>query len=101
VSNQVEIIYSSSRNSKETGEIIRISPRKNARGIRPLRARVRQRNIWARVRQRKKNVGERVRQRKYMGESSPDNMWARVRQKKKKNVKRKYVGERVRQIKNG
>jgi hypothetical protein len=36
VSNQVEIIYSSSRNSKETGEIIRISPRKNARGIRPL-----------------------------------------------------------------
>jgi hypothetical protein len=37
VSNQVEIIYSSSRNSKETGEIIRISPRKSARGIRPLR----------------------------------------------------------------
>jgi hypothetical protein len=36
VSNQVEIIYSSSRNSKETGEIIRISPRKSARGIRPL-----------------------------------------------------------------
>jgi hypothetical protein len=36
VSNQVEIIYSSSRNSKETGEIIRISPRKTARGIRPL-----------------------------------------------------------------
>jgi hypothetical protein len=38
VSNQVEIIYSSSRNSKETGEIIRISPRKSARGIRPLEA---------------------------------------------------------------
>jgi hypothetical protein len=37
VSNQVEIIYSSTRNSKETGEIIRISPRKSARGIRPLR----------------------------------------------------------------
>jgi hypothetical protein len=36
VSNQVEIIYSSSRNSKETGEIIGISPRKSARGIRPL-----------------------------------------------------------------
>jgi hypothetical protein len=36
VSNQVEIIYSSGRNSKETGEIIRISPRKSARGIRPL-----------------------------------------------------------------
>ena len=36
MSNQVEIIYSSSRNSKETGEIIRISPRKSARGIRPL-----------------------------------------------------------------
>jgi hypothetical protein len=35
VSNQVEIIYSSGRNSKETGEIIRISPRKSARGIRP------------------------------------------------------------------
>jgi hypothetical protein len=35
VSNQVEIIYSSTRNSKETGEIIRISPRKSARGIRP------------------------------------------------------------------
>jgi hypothetical protein len=35
VSNQVEIIYSS-HNSKETGEIIRISPRKSARGIRPL-----------------------------------------------------------------
>ena len=35
-SNQVEIIYSSSRNSKETGEIIRISPRESARGIRPL-----------------------------------------------------------------
>jgi hypothetical protein len=33
VSNQVEIIYSSSRNSKETGEIIRISPGKSARGI--------------------------------------------------------------------
>jgi hypothetical protein len=37
VSNQVEIIYSSGRNSKETGEIIRISPRKSARGIRPLK----------------------------------------------------------------
>ena len=37
MSNQVEIIYSSGRNSKETGEIIRISPRKSARGIRPLR----------------------------------------------------------------
>jgi hypothetical protein len=36
VSNQVEIIYSSGRNSKETGEIIRILPRKSARGIRPL-----------------------------------------------------------------
>jgi hypothetical protein len=36
VSTQVEIIYSSSRNSKETGEIFRISPRKSARGIRPL-----------------------------------------------------------------
>jgi hypothetical protein len=36
MSNQVEIIYSSSRNSKETGEIFRISPRKSARGIRPL-----------------------------------------------------------------
>jgi hypothetical protein len=36
VSNQVEIIYSSGRNSQETGEIIRISPRKSARGIRPL-----------------------------------------------------------------
>ena len=36
MSNQVEIIYSSGRNSKETGEIIRISPRKSARGIRPL-----------------------------------------------------------------
>jgi hypothetical protein len=36
VSNQVEIIYSSGRNSKETGEIIRISPRKSARGIRPI-----------------------------------------------------------------
>jgi hypothetical protein len=35
VKNQVEIIYSSSRNSRETGEIIRISPRKSARGIRP------------------------------------------------------------------
>jgi hypothetical protein len=34
-STQVEIIYSSGRNSKETGEIIRISPRKSARGIRP------------------------------------------------------------------
>ena len=39
MSNQVEIIYSSGRNSKETGEIIRISPRKSARGIRPLGAR--------------------------------------------------------------
>ena len=38
MSNQVEIIYSSSRNSKETGEIIRISPRKSPRGIRPLKA---------------------------------------------------------------
>jgi hypothetical protein len=38
VSNQVEIIYSSGRNSKETGEIIRISPRKSARGIRPIGA---------------------------------------------------------------
>ena len=37
MSNQVEIIYSSSRNSKETGEIFRISPRKSARGIRPLK----------------------------------------------------------------
>ena len=37
MSNQVEIIYSSSRNSKEAGEIFRISPRKSARGIRPLR----------------------------------------------------------------
>ena len=36
MSNQVEIIYSSGRNSKDTGEIIRISPRKSARGIRPL-----------------------------------------------------------------
>jgi hypothetical protein len=36
VSTQVEIIYSSGRNSKETGEIISISPRKSARGIRPL-----------------------------------------------------------------
>jgi hypothetical protein len=35
VSNQVEIIYSSGRNSKETGEIIRIAPRKSACGIRP------------------------------------------------------------------
>ena len=41
MSNQVEIIYSSGRNSKETGEIIRISPRKSARGIRPLYAVVR------------------------------------------------------------
>ena len=38
MSTQVEIIYSSSRNSKETGEIFRISPRKSARGIRPLSA---------------------------------------------------------------
>jgi hypothetical protein len=38
VSNQVEIIYSSSRNTKETGEIICISPRKSACGIRPLGA---------------------------------------------------------------
>ena len=32
----MEIIYLSSRNSKETGEIFRILPRKSARGIRPL-----------------------------------------------------------------
>ena len=38
MSNQVEIIYSSGRNSKETDEIIRISPRKSARGIMPLHA---------------------------------------------------------------
>ena len=44
VSNRVEIIYSSSRNSKETGEIIRISPRKSARGIRPLESIIRE--IW-------------------------------------------------------
>jgi hypothetical protein len=35
VSNQVEIIYSSGRNSKETGEIFRISLTKSARGFRP------------------------------------------------------------------
>jgi hypothetical protein len=34
-SRQAEIIRSSSRNSKETGEIFRISPRKSVRGIRP------------------------------------------------------------------
>jgi hypothetical protein len=36
VSNQVGIIYSSGRNSKETGEIFRISLTKSARGIRAL-----------------------------------------------------------------
>ena len=36
VSNQVEIMYSSGRNSKEMGAIFRISSRKSARGIRPL-----------------------------------------------------------------
>jgi hypothetical protein len=36
VSNQVEIIYLSGCNTKETGEIIRISARESARGIRPL-----------------------------------------------------------------
>jgi hypothetical protein len=48
VSTQVEIIYASSHNSKETGEIFRISPRKSARGIRPLN---RNDEKWAHTRQ--------------------------------------------------
>ena len=36
VSNQVQIMYSSGRNSKEMGEIFGILPRKSARGVRRL-----------------------------------------------------------------